>query len=177
MSLEDFYFISQIAAALGIMLSLIFVGVQLRMGRKQAEEDERVARGQVIQAVASEHRQHSVDMAAYPQIYRCFVGGADPEKMTDEERAQFAIFAFATLHMTQNIYFQHRRGLLDDRTYETYIPLLVGFLSNDAGQQYWRERRGLFFDPDFVEMMNDRFAERRPLEPIADAASGEEPGQ
>ncbi len=178
MTLEDFYFISQIVAALGIMASLVFVGVQLQMGRKQAEEDERVARGQVIQAIASEHRQHSVDLAAYPQIYHYFVGDADPKDMTDEEKAQFATFAYATLHMAQNMFFQHQRGLLDDRTYQSYIPMLAGFLSNRAAQRYWQERRGFFFDPDFVEMMDDRFAEARPLaQPIVEAENEEAPGK
>ncbi len=38
-SLEDFYFISQIVAALGIILSLIFVGLQIRHSTKQAKAD------------------------------------------------------------------------------------------------------------------------------------------
>lgn len=39
MTLEDFYFISQILAALGIILSLIFVGLQVRQSNVQAKAD------------------------------------------------------------------------------------------------------------------------------------------
>ncbi len=39
MTLEDFYFISQIAAALGIMASLVFVGLQVRQSNAQAKAD------------------------------------------------------------------------------------------------------------------------------------------
>lgn len=39
MSLEDFYFLSQIAAAVGIMASLIFVGLQVRQSNAQAKAD------------------------------------------------------------------------------------------------------------------------------------------
>lgn len=35
-SLEDFYFISQIVAALGIMASLVFVGLQMRAQAREA---------------------------------------------------------------------------------------------------------------------------------------------
>ena len=39
MTLEAIYFISQIAAAVGIMASLIFVGLQVRQSTKQAKAD------------------------------------------------------------------------------------------------------------------------------------------
>ncbi|MEL7546825.1 MAG: hypothetical protein AAGJ84_09255 [Pseudomonadota bacterium] len=158
MSLETIYYIGQTIAVVAIIMSLIFVGIQLQMGRKQAEEAERVARGQVVQHLAAEHRQHSLAMLLYPEVYRYFVGGADQSEMTDSERSRFFTYCFATLHMTQNIFFQHRNGLLDEKTFESYMPMLVAFMSSPAARLYWETRRGTSFDIDFVEMMEERFA-------------------
>ena len=65
MTLETLYYVSQIVAVLAILGSLVFVGVQIRQNTKQAEEAERVARGQVLQHIAAEHRQHSLTTVDY----------------------------------------------------------------------------------------------------------------
>ena len=164
MTLETLYYISQIVAVLAILGSLIFVGIQIRQNTKQAEEAERVARGQVVQHIAAENREHALATLPYPEVYRCFVEATDPADMNDDDRARVATYCFATLHMLQNIYFQHGKGLLDDQTYESYLPFLVSFLSTPAGQQYWDTRRGLF-DAGFAQMMDQRFARADALAP------------
>lgn len=164
MTLETLYYISQIVAVLAILGSVIFVGVQIGQNTKQAEEAERVARGQVIQNISAENRQHSMVMLSYPEVYHCFVNGTDPADMSEDNRSRVAIYSFATLHMVQNIYFQHKNGLLDDQTYESYLPFLVSFLSTPAGQQYWTARRH-HFDADFADMMDDQFRRADPLPP------------
>ena len=120
MTLETLYYISQIVAVLAILGSLIFVGIQIRQNTKQAEEAERVARGQVVQHIAAENREHALATLPYPEVYRCFVEATDPADMNDDDRARVATYCFATLHMVQNIYFQHGKGLLDDQTYPKY---------------------------------------------------------
>jgi len=176
MTLETIYFISQVIAAVAIVASLLFVGIQLRMGRKQAEDAERVVRGQVLQHIAAEHRQHSIDMLAYPEVYSYFVGGANQIEMTDHLRAQFSTFCYATLHMAQNIFFQHRKGLLDDTTFEAYMPMIIGFMSSPAAQTYWESRRNIFFDADFVKMMDKRFASADSLGLAVGGGAAELPG-
>lgn len=158
MTLEAIYFIGQTVAAVALVVSLVFVGIQLRMGRKQAEEAERVARGQVIQNIAAELRQHANKMLAFPEVYRCFVNGTDPDTMTEDERSRFFTYCYSTLNMTQNIFLQHRRGLLDDQTYQSYLPLLVGFVASPAGRIYWARRKSTFH-PDFSEMMECQLSE------------------
>ncbi|MEP0189905.1 MAG: hypothetical protein ABJP70_00465 [Erythrobacter sp.] len=41
MNLENFYFLSQIAAALGIMLSVIFVGLQIQQNTQATRANRR----------------------------------------------------------------------------------------------------------------------------------------
>lgn len=158
MTLEAIYFIGQTIAAAALVISLIFVGIQVRMSRKQAEEAERVARGQVIQNIAAELRLHTNEMLVYPEVYRCFVEGTDPDAMEQDDRSRFFTYCYSTLNMTQNIFLQHRRGLLDDQTYESYLPLLVGFVASPAGRIYWGRRKSTFH-PDFIDMMEHKLSQ------------------
>jgi len=173
MTLETLYYVSQIVAVLAILGSLIFVGIQIRQNTKQAEESERVARGQVLQHIAAEHRQHSLTTLDYPEVHRCFVEGTDPAEMTDDERSRVATYCFATLHMLQNIFFQHRKGLLDTQVYESYLPFLTSFLSTPAGLEYWDKRRSMF-DAEFVQIMDGRFASAAPLGAAVGAVAPED---
>ena len=170
MSLETIYYISQIIAVLAVIASMIFVGIQIRQSTKQAEESERVARGEVLQNIAEGLRQHSLVMMAYPEVYECFVNHTDPADISEADRLRVATFCFATIHVIHNIDFQHQKGLLDDQTYQSYVPFLVSLLRTPVGQHYWTARRGMF-DTNFAVMMDQRFSQADPLAP---AVQGDE---
>lgn len=164
MTLETLYYLSQIIAVLAILGSLIFVGIQIRQNTKQAEESERVARGEVLQNIAEGLRQHSLVMLEYPEVYQCFVNHTDPADISEANRLRIATYCFATLQVIHNMYFQHRKGLLDDQTYQSYLPFLVSLLRTPVGQHYWAARR-VMFDAKFALMMDQQFSQADPLAP------------
>ena len=112
--LQKISIVTEIVGAIAIVVSLIFVGIQIRQNTRQAEEAERVARGEVLQNIAEGLRQHSLVMMDHPDVYQCFVNHTDPADISEVDRSRVATYCFATLHMIHNIHFQHRKGLLDD---------------------------------------------------------------
>ncbi|MFN2100460.1 hypothetical protein [Altererythrobacter sp. MF3-039] len=157
MNLEAIYFISQVVAAVALVGSLVFVGIQIREARKQAEHAERTAKAQVFQQITDAYRLEATKWTSQPDIYRIVLEGRPLDAVTQEERTRLAGLFFSSMHLAQNIYFQHKSGLLPDRAYRSYIAFLASLCSRQTGKAWWESRRP-FFDDEFAGMIDEEFS-------------------
>jgi len=144
MTLEDFYFISQIAAALGIMASLIFVGLQVRQSTRQAKAD-------AAQAVHDNFANWYLSFAENPHLADIGakgLGGLD--KLTPEETMLMVTNLLAVISYTQSAFYKWREGDLDDELWKSWERSSLSYLDTKGGKEVW-EIRKYAFTPAFVE--------------------------
>ncbi|MEP3051920.1 MAG: hypothetical protein ABJP48_04165 [Erythrobacter sp.] len=153
MTLEDFYFISQIAAAVGIMLSLIFVGLQLRQSTEQAkrvEEATRVAAMRQAHGNLANWYMHT----SQHQHLTSLIGKAlnDFDTLSDDETAQYITSASALLSYAQNAFYEWHAGDLPDEQWKSWYVALQ-FIATPGGKKLWTMRRHMFAEPfaDYIE--------------------------
>jgi len=146
--LQEYALIAEVVSAIAIVLSLIFVGLQVRQGAQETRENSVALRSQVQQAMMEADK----DLL----LFRAENGELD-------DRGNFYYFA-AILRSRQLYWTQRNVGLLDDETYLSYMSPFVGGTLNDADfTSMWIEAVNLgSVQPAFVEEI-DRLREQSDL--------------
>ena len=139
-------------AALGVMLSMLFVGYEIR-------QNTQVAKAAVIQGTAEQSLQVFLAWAADEQAVRLMtrlLNGALPSEFSDDENTKLRFMFLGVFRMQENRYLQSDLGLLDD-------PLILGGRAAMYRSPYlaarWDEFR-LAVVPDFAERFEMDFGLR-----------------
>lgn len=135
MTLEDFYFISQIVAAIGIMLSLIFVGLQVRQSTRQAKVD---AADTAHRNFADRYQSITREQAALnAQAMRDF------SSLDGEEQQLVYAFAMRMLINFQEVHSKWSAGSFPDDRWEFWDAWIVTVMS-PLFDRVWADRRYMF---------------------------------
>ncbi|GAG01696.1 unnamed protein product, partial [marine sediment metagenome] len=108
MSLEDLGNIGEFVAAVAVVVSLIYLAVQIRHNTRSV----RASTYQVaVSSISDWSREVSLDSNA-PRIFS--VGTIDPDQLNENERLQL-YFQFVSLFRNfENLFYQHRQGMIED---------------------------------------------------------------
>ena len=161
MELQDIYFIAEIVAAIAVVGSLIFVGIQLRQSTAATVVGNSQAMVQVRTNLAVALATNS-DLAAlhqqglYPDVRQTFV--ANPGQN------QIGVWTMATFRSTEVWFLQWRDGHLSDELWQGNRETLKRyFSSHQSVTQFWTNNRPIFA-PDFqleVDKLAQEAAEDR----------------
>jgi hypothetical protein len=145
MSLEKVFLVSQIAASVGVILSLIFVGLQIKQNTgalQRNEHNSTMAQWTVIRQAIATNRDIAELMTAGLQGERA-IDAADQLRLEQ----MLAEFAWASFH----IWDRTQRGVFPKGTFElTGGALLCAVLRTARGGVWWRNAKNVGFIPDFV---------------------------
>ena len=145
MSLEQLSYLAQIAGSIGVILSLVFVGLQIRQN-----------------TAALRRNEHNSTMAQWTVVRMAIAGNRDVvELMTAGLRGESAMDAADQLRPEQflaehawaafHIWDRTQRGVFPKGTFElTAGPLLSGLLRTTRGGAWWRSAKKAGFIPEFV---------------------------
>jgi hypothetical protein len=142
-TLEQLSLLAQIAGAVGVLGSLIFVGLQIR----QNTQSQRV--------VAVESLMAAIAAINVPPMQSPAVGTALAKVLTDwtaashDERvvAHYFLFCFFKLH--EQAWYQHKSRVLDDAQWIGWENLIRAYYHSPGIQQVWWPSRRDAFSPQF----------------------------
>ena len=150
MTLETVYFLSQIAAALCVVGSLIFVGLQVR-------ENSKAVRSATAQAVHDNYGSWYVALAGNePGLSASTKGFTDLSALSPTEKAQFVCIYMAFMSHSQNAFHQWRAGHLSDGLWRGWEALMMNLVNTPGGAAFWQERSYVFgkeFQDHVAEIM------------------------
>jgi hypothetical protein len=140
--------IGTLVAGAGVILSLIFVGLELRQATQ-------VARAQARQGLAERNGEIISLIAGSPELAQAWALRWQPEsaeldpELSPREFVQSGWAMFGLLRHVENVYLQVVEGVVDESVLDSY-----GFGDNPhfatpQFAEYWRLRRSRF-DPRFV---------------------------
>ena len=145
MSLEQLSYLAQIAGAVGVVLSLVFVGLQIRQNTAALQRNEHnstMAQWTVIRMAIAENR----DIA---ELMTAGLRGETALDAADQLRLEHFLGenAWAAFH----IWDRTQRGVFPKGTFElTTGPHLSGLLRTPRGSAWWRTAKHAGFIPAFV---------------------------
>ena len=145
MSLEQLSYAAQIVGTVGVILSLVFVGYQVRQNTATLQRNEHnstMAQWTVIRMAIAENRDIGVLMTSG-------LNGKQPLDAADQLRLEqlLAEYAWAAFH----IWDRTRRGVFPKGTFElTGGALLCEVLGRPRGEAWWRNAKSVGFIPEYV---------------------------
>ena len=137
---------AEIAAAITVVVSLIYVG-------RQVEDNTAAIRSSTMQAVANSSDIALQNQAADEDLLRIrMIGNADVSALTELEAARYMAFNRGQWLRMQNIYAQQQLGVLDDGFWYTYSRIICDIYSPPGIRATWSDHSGVL-EPNFVKFV------------------------
>jgi hypothetical protein len=151
LSLQDIESIAEVIGAVAIVVSLIYVGIQV-------SDSALATRSATASDTSAAMSRWYVDVGSDPEATRVLLDGmTNPETLSREETAQFIYMIHGLFLHYQNAYYVAEQGTLDIELRDFLINTLVGVREQPGFRMYWSQRREIF-KPSFRAFIDDLLA-------------------
>ncbi len=166
MTLEQLYYLSQIAAVTAILASLIAVVVQLRQSTAATRRSNEIARAQLTLEHLSSYNSAFVEFGingdAAGMFRRAFYSN---EEITADETTRVGIFMTFLVNGFENAVMLADAGLIDEMALQRNRSIVFYYMRSARGRGYWRSHRSVYAGA-FVEVMDTLVADAKAAEPV-----------
>lgn len=130
--------ISQIVSSVGVILSVLYLGMQVH-------QSTRVARVAAQDSAATALRDVTKPFMENPELARVWSEGlTNLDSLNKEEQARFFHAAHQFLKVFETIHYHHVYGVMDTQIWDGWSELLRHYVAADGIKRYWSVRRDLF---------------------------------
>jgi len=140
--------IAEVIGAIAIIISLIYVGIQVNDGTRAVRS---ATANDTAAAISSWYEEVGVDQQASHVVLEGF---ANPDSLTREETAQFIWLMHGLFLQYQAAYYLSQEGTLDEELRESVTNTILGVRELPGMRLYWEQRRELF-KPSFREHVDN----------------------
>ncbi len=142
MTLQDLGNIGEFLAAVGVIVSLVYLAMQIR-------QNTRSVRSAAYQAAVASSVDIATKFASSETLSETFSKGfRNYETLQGPERHRFGAYAYGLFRSYENLFYQHAQGAIES-------DLWVGFHNmpqrdiNETGFAAWWDRQRNVFSPEF----------------------------
>lgn len=139
MSFEQIGIVIQLVGTLGVVASLVFVGVQIRQNTKatrvQVQENMTAGYISTSQAVIDNAEVFTRGIAATRESFA---------KFSSAEKLIYFGLIFAMFKHFENIHSQHERGFIDTESWTAWSEHVLMYFNQPGVKVWWELRRGSF---------------------------------
>jgi len=134
MTIETLASLSQIIGAVGVVGSLIFVGLQIR-------DNSNAVRSATAQAVHDNYAGWYLALTSNGQALATAAKGfVNLDALAPVEKEQFVCTFMAFLSHSQNAFHQWKAGHLSDGLWAGWDALMMNLVNTPGGAAFWAER-------------------------------------
>ena len=139
MSLEEIFYVSQTVAAVAIVASLIFVGLQIR-------HSSRTTRAQIHQNVTLGWLALGPMISENADTFAAGIAanGATFAAMSNKDKLAFMSVIFAFFKHYENMYEQYQEGFIRSEDWNAWVKHMFMYWRMPGVQLWWRFRRDAF---------------------------------
>ena len=150
LTLEQLSSVAEIIGAILIVISLVYVAVQIRQNtmaiRSDTAQSVHDSWGGVYGRMSINSELSELMMKGNPGI----------DGLSESEKAQYISFWMHTMLTWQNAYYQFKTGTLERRLWTTMEKTMLNALLSSPGmRQFWKARKYLF-DDDYREYVDSK---------------------
>jgi len=146
MTLADLAALGSFISGIGVLVSLIYLGLQVRQAKLHQQGAIRQGRATRI-----------VDLLcalANPAITEACAGGNSGDAgISLTQLQQFQFICLAIFYHYEDEYFQHKEGLTNDAAFASFVTSATRVMSEVGLRVAWRQQRGDFI-PEFAGFMD-----------------------
>ena len=146
--------IGEVAGAIGVIVTLIYLAAQIRQSNNLSRSESRQA------LVAND----VTSLTANLRIADVFAKLVSAEELTAQDQLRLSFMFSIDLRNREFEYFQYINGLLDEKVWLAYRQVILVNHSTSFGLIWWEEiGRGLV-DPGFAKLVDDLLVDAQPDE-------------
>ena len=140
MTLQDLGNIGEFVGAIAVVLSLLYLAVQIRQNTRSVRSGNSLSFAQLSHSVSS----LLVGDERVARIYR--MGLEDSAQLNEDQRVQFDALMIAFFRNTQSVFHQRRQSLFDDEEWSAFSRNILWTFRQPGVAQWWESRRVMFSD-------------------------------
>lgn len=138
MTLQDLGNIGEILGALAVVISLFYVGSQIR-------QNTSAVRSSTAQAVHDNYASWYANLSGNRELAQISINGLkDYASLGEVDKALFISNFMAFLSFSQNAFYQWREGSLNPQLWAGWEALMINLVGSPGGKQFWAERAYVF---------------------------------
>ena len=138
LNLQDWESVAEIIGAIAIVVSLIYVGVQVRDSTLAVRSATATETSASMSAL-----YHSIGTNS--QATQVFMDGlTDPTSLSREETTQFIYMIHGLMLQYQVAFYVSEQGTLDVEMRESLVNTILGITRQPGFLKYWSQRRDVF---------------------------------
>ena len=154
MSLQDWGAIGELLGGVAIIVSFIYVGLQVRQGTKATN-------AATNQAFSAQYLELLIQLTRADVRDVFWKGLAGLKNLQGGEQVAFMAMMGSILRTWETFYFERAAGRFDSEKYDAWLVQLIDLFGNDGVREYWEIRRHNF-SAEFVEYLDKKNAESSP---------------
>ena len=142
--------IAEVIGAIGVIVSLLYVGVQVR----NSSEATRAATTNYTLEQSAQMSQFLAQDRASSDLY--FRGLKDPASLEQDEKSQFFFIMLSLFRRYENTEYQYRQGLFDEDAWVGMQGNLTSLLNRPGFEWFW-SRGNQGFSPRFKRFVESKY--------------------
>jgi hypothetical protein len=140
MTISDLSSIANILAAIGVVVTLIYLSRQVRQGNL-------LARFQARQHMVEQAHDELYQWKNAPKLRNCFV---KKSPLSEDEQESVHYFLLAAMRQREWEWFQFKDGVINKEVYEAYHEVIALHLGIARTRRWWQTVGRIGFNPGFV---------------------------
>ena len=146
--------IAELAGAIGVVLSLVYLAIQIRQNTGQMERTARAARGAAYQDALANSQSYLTPVGENGELAEIFrMGLQDCDKLSEAERFRFMWIIGGYVTNMDNVFYQHQDGVISEERWQVTLNSLRWFIRNPGFKQWWPEFDKSTMSPGFVAIV------------------------
>jgi len=144
MLLEQLANLSQIIGTIAVVVTLIYLAVQVRQGSQILRSDSKHAQ------LGTD--QHGIYLfVEYPELSQLYCQENTPSL---KEKTRLLFWIIANMRAREYEWIQYKNGVMDEESWLTYRDVIYFVLGTERARSLWDMTRG-FFNDGFVAMVSE----------------------
>jgi len=155
MNLNDLANLAQIMGAVAVVISLIYVALQIR-------QNTNAVRSATVQTVHEHFAKWYHLVAADDELAKIVANGLrDYASLSEQERVRFVAAFMSFLSYSQNAFLKWRQGLLASPLWLGWELVIMNLVCAPGGRAFWKDRAYMFGD-EFRQYIDNDLIKREP---------------
>ena len=148
MTLEQYANLAEVIGVIVIVVTLVYLSVQVRQGAELLRSESR-------QAQVANDQNGVYRFVEHPELGRLF---SQKETPSFEEKIKLQFWIVGQMRAREHEWLQHRSGAMDEETWLSYRDVIYFLLGTERARALW-VMCSPFFNPDFAEMVGKMIEE------------------
>ena len=158
--LQKYALIAEITSAIAIVLSLIFVGLQIQQSAEETSLNTKSVRLEAYQELLTQIAALNIVLVENPELVELENRiTEDREEITQQDKDRYLPYLRTVWRHGSLAYYQFNNGLIDEKTLNVALVPTLALLRSKTVKELWRTGGRPLFDSEFVEYIENRLSE------------------